>query len=249
MQKLLLIKFMDLNYLKFDEIDSTNLYLKKNYDELPNWTVVKANFQTAGRGRFSRSFEVDKGKGMIESILLKDDFAFDNHELLSIMTGVALCKTLEEYGFDPMIKWPNDVLLNGKKVSGILLESVINEKMEALIIGIGVNINQDKFPEELNNAISLKMISNHEISVEEFSNDFNKTLSVMYENFMVTNEKSFIEYAKNKNYFKNKFVNAYVKGIKKKVKVMDILTNGHLLVNDGTNDIEIESGEITFHNC
>ena len=192
---------MELNYLKFDEIDSTNLYLKKNYDKLPNWTIVQANFQTAGRGRFSRTFEVDKGKGMIESILLKDDFAFDNHELLSILTGVALCKTLEKYGFDPMIKWPNDVLLNGKKVSGILLESVIGEKMEALIIGIGVNINQDKFSEELNNAISLKMISNKEFSVDKFSSEFNKIFSFMYENFMVTNEKSFINYVKNKNYF------------------------------------------------
>jgi BirA family transcriptional regulator, biotin operon repressor / biotin---[acetyl-CoA-carboxylase] ligase len=240
---------MELNYLRFDEIDSTNLYLKRNYDELPNWTIVQANFQTAGRGRFSRTFEVDKGKGMIESILLKDDFAFDNHELLSILTGVALCKTLEEYGFDPMIKWPNDVLLNGKKVSGILLESVINEKMEALIIGIGVNINQDKFSEELNNAISLKMISNKEFSVDEFSREFNETFRTMYENFMVINEKGFIDYVKNKNYFKDKFTYAYVKGAQKKVKVLDILDNGHLLVNDGTNDIEIESGEITFHNC
>ena len=240
---------MELNYLKFDEIDSTNLYLKKNYDKLPNWTIVQANFQTAGRGRFSRTFEVDKGKGMIESILLKDDFAFDNHELLSILTGVALCKTLEKNGFDPMIKWPNDVLLNGKKVSGILLESVIGEKMEALIIGIGVNINQDKFSEELNNAISLKMVSNKEFSVDEFSSEFNKIFSFMYENFMVTNEKSFINYVKNKNYFKGKFTNAYIKGVQERVKVLDILENGHLLVNDGNNDIEIESGEITFHNC
>lgn len=240
---------MELNYLKFDEIDSTNLYLKNNYDKLPNWTIVQANFQTAGRGRFSRTFEVDKGRGMIESILLKDDFAFDNHELLSILTGVALCKTLEKYGFDPMIKWPNDVLLNGKKVSGILLESVISEKMEALIIGVGVNINQDKFPKELNNAISLKMVSNKEISVEEFSNVFNKTFSVMYEKFMVTNEKSFINYVKNKNYFKGKFTDAYINGVKTRVKVLDILDNGHLLVNDGNYDVEIESGEITFHNC
>ncbi len=240
---------MELNYLKFDEIDSTNLYLKKNYDTLPNWTIVQANFQTAGRGRFSRTFEVDKGKGMIESILLKDDFAFDNHELLSILTGVALCKTLENYGFDPMIKWPNDVLLNSKKVSGILLESIINEKMEALIIGIGVNINQDKFSEEINNATSLKMISNKEFAVDEFSNEFNKTFSTMYENFMVKNEKSFINYVKNKNYFKGKFTNAYIKGAQKRVKVLDILGNGHLLVNDGNCDVEIESGEITFHNC
>ncbi len=240
---------MELNYLKFDEIDSTNLYLKNNYDKLPNWTIVQANFQTAGKGRFSRTFEVDKGRGMIESILLKDDFAFDNHELLSILTGVALCKTLEKYGFDPMIKWPNDVLLNGKKVSGILLESVIREKMEALIIGVGVNINQDKFPKELNNAISLKMVSNKEISVEEFSNVFNKTFSVMYEKFMVTNEKSFINYVKNKNYFKGKFTDAYINGVKTRVKVLDILDNGHLLVNDGNYDVEIESGEITFHNC
>ena len=240
---------MELNYLKFDEIDSTNLYLKNNYDKLPNWTIVQANFQTAGRGRFSRTFEVDKGRGMIESILLKDDFAFDNHELLSILTGVALCKTLEKYGFDPMIKWPNDVLLNEKKVSGILLESVISEKMEALIIGVGVNINQDKFPRELNNAISLKMVSNKEISVEEFSNVFNKTFSVMYEKFMVTNEKSFINYVKNKNYFKGKFTDAYINGVKTRVKVLDILDNGHLLVNDGNYDVEIESGEITFHNC
>ncbi len=240
---------MELNYLKFKEIDSTNLYLKKNYDKLPNRTILQADFQTHGRGRFSRSFEIEEGKGLIESILLKDDFAFDNFELLSLMTGVALCKTLEIYGLNPKIKWPNDVLLNNKKVSGILLESVIQEKMEALIIGIGVNINQDFFPKELSNAISLKMILKKEISINDFSKTFNKTFNMMYENLKFKNEKEFIMYAKNKNIYKNKYVNASINGNLETVFVLDILDNGHLLVKYNNREIEVKSGEISFHCC
>lgn len=238
---------MQLKRLEFDEIDSTNLYLKEHYKELPDWTVVSANYQSQGRGRFNRTFEVEKGLGSICSILLKEDFALNNFELLSILTGVAVAKTLEEYRLEPMIKWPNDVLLNGKKVSGILLEGVSIDKMEALIVGVGINVNQTSFDSELSNAISMQIASNKRYCVSAVREDFIINFCCIYEDFK-KGSKEFLAYMRNHNYFKNKEVYALVNNEKRKIKVLDVLDNGHLLIEDNGKKIEMNSGELTFHN-
>lgn len=234
-------------YLRFDEIDSTNTYLKNNYQSLNDWTIVQANFQSAGRGRLERKFLIEKGKGLIESILLKDEFAFENTELISILVGVALSKTLEEYNVNSLIKWPNDILVNGKKISGILLEGVSTSKMEALIVGIGMNLNQDRFSEELTNAISLKMVLNEDISIEEFSYKFNDKLFNLYESFKNGNDIEFLNHASKNLAYKNEIVFALVNGTKKLVRILKILENGHLLIEDNGETRELRSGEISFH--
>src|SRR5574344_881936 len=206
---------MQLKRLEFDEIDSTNLYLKEHYKELPDWTVVSANYQSQGRGRFNRTFEV--------------------------------AKTLEEYRLEPMIKWPNDVLLNRKKVSGILLEGVSINKMEALIVGVGINVNQTSFDSELSNATSMQIASNKRYCVSAVREDFIINFCCIYEDFK-KGSKEFLAYMRDHNYFKNKEVYALVNNEKRKIKVLDVLDNGHLLIEDNCKKIEMNSGELTFHN-
>jgi BirA family biotin operon repressor/biotin-[acetyl-CoA-carboxylase] ligase len=147
--------------LYFHLIASTNDFLKSNAAKLPSGTVVWANEQTEGRGRFQRKWFSPAGKGLYFSILLKPDIEQDNIHLLSLMTGLVIKKTLETYaaGFslNPQIielKWPNDLLIQGKKLAGILVEGTTSAEILRLIVGIGINISStaSDFPPDLRNS-------------------------------------------------------------------------------------------------
>lgn len=140
----------------FDELDSTNTYVKNNYERLANHSVVTASVQTAGRGRMDRKFISDEG-GLYFSLLLKDAHLQFLPNVTQLM-ALAVCNTLQGLGAHAFIKWPNDVYADGKKICGMLSEAVANSQgPQALIIGVGVNVGQTK----LNvgqPAVSLKML-------------------------------------------------------------------------------------------
>lgn len=132
-----------MEFLYLDEVDSTNLYGKKNIDTLADKTVISAKRQLSGRGRLNRVW-LDLGEGnLFVSVVLKPSLKFD--EMFANLTqylSVILCKTLEQYGLQPEIKWPNDVLINGKKVAGILSETVMKGQIfKGLVLGFGINIS------------------------------------------------------------------------------------------------------------
>lgn len=159
------------NYIQFDEIDSTNDFLKKNYKNLPDVTVIRTGFQTAGRGQFDRIWESDKNQNILVSILFKK-------YLPSLMNKInqniisAIINTLKEYGItDATFKYPNDIIVQNNKIAGILIETKYNnKKFEYMIIGIGININQINFINS--NAISLKNLIHTEIDLDEFLSKF-----------------------------------------------------------------------------
>ena len=131
--------FMNNNFIKLDTIDSTNNYIKENINILSDRTVVTAVRQTNGRGRFSRSFVSDDG-GLYMSVLLKNFPA----DLLTICAGVSTAEALCDIGASAEIKWVNDVMCEGKKVCGILAETIKG----CAVVGIGVNIRHtDSLPE------------------------------------------------------------------------------------------------------
>ena len=108
------------------EVDSTNLYAKSNIENLADKSIVHAANQTAGRGRLQRTW-VNLGEGnLFLTFVLKPSNSFNEvYSNLTQYLSVVLCKILEEYGLKPQIKWPNDVLINGKKIAGILSETVM----------------------------------------------------------------------------------------------------------------------------
>lgn len=134
-----------MNIIYFETIDSTNNYVKENMDSLSDGDVVWADNQTSGRGRFDRSWE-DLGKGNLYiTVCLKPSFEMKpSYSNLTQYLSLVICKSLEEISLKPQIKWPNDVLINGKKVAGILAESVVRgEKLKGILIGAGINLNAD----------------------------------------------------------------------------------------------------------
>ena len=129
-------------HLHFPQIDSTNSYLKRRAFSLPDGTVVTAQLQTKGRGRFERAWKNDAGDSLLLSLLLRDPKP-SALPLLPLLCGMAARQALEQTcpgAF--LLKWPNDVLLDGKKVCGILCESLMQGLSQAAVAGIGVNLRQ-----------------------------------------------------------------------------------------------------------
>lgn len=148
-------RYVGKNLYVFNEVGSTNTiakFLSKN--GIGNGSVVIAERQTAGRGRSGKSWESPLG-GIWLSIVLTPDVDYSKIPLITLATGVAVAKTLEEIGIEnPEIKWPNDIMINGKKVCGILTEAITNfNTIEHVIIGVGIdaNLSIEDFPEELQN--------------------------------------------------------------------------------------------------
>ena len=129
----------------FDELDSTNNYLKTQ-SAAPDGTVAIADSQTAGRGRMDRSFQSPKGRGIYLSVLLRPPLPPERLLPVTALAGVAVCAAVERVcGVRPGLKWPNDPVLNGKKLCGILTEMSLEAetgRVQSLVLGIGVNVGQ-----------------------------------------------------------------------------------------------------------
>lgn len=148
--------------IKLNATDSTNNYLKQLILErtLDDFSVVVANHQTNGRGQRGSSWLSEKDKNLTFSVLKRNISIVANQQfLLNILVSLSIVKTLEEFNIPKLaIKWPNDILSDHHKISGILIENLIkNKQIEYAIIGIGLNVNQVKF-EGLSKVSSLKNI-------------------------------------------------------------------------------------------
>ena len=121
-----------MEFIYKEEIDSTNLEALREADSLPHGTVIVAETQTCGLGRRGRSWTSPKGENLYFSILLKPDFAREKTPMLTILMAVAVARAIAHVaGVDARIKWPNDIVLNDKKVCGILTQMQISEKGES----------------------------------------------------------------------------------------------------------------------
>ena len=143
--------------IHLEEIDSTNNYLKERCSSLPHGTIVTAGRQTAGRGRFNRKWDSQEG-GLYFSVLIKPQQT-DFWPNFTQLMGLSLCRAIERLYSHTYLKWPNDVLADGKKLCGILSEGVLSGgRLEGMIIGTGVNVGQKTLPDVGQPATSLYML-------------------------------------------------------------------------------------------
>lgn len=158
--------------LFFKEVDSTNKYAKENISKLSDMTFVYADVQTDGRGRLERKWSFTGGKNIYCSIVLKPSKEFK--EVYSNLTQylcLVLAEVFDEYNVTPKIKWPNDIRIDGKKISGILAEAVSSSNgFEGLVLGFGINLNCKKEDiEKINQpATSLNLETGMVIDRDEF---------------------------------------------------------------------------------
>lgn len=237
----------NLREIFLENIDSTNLWAKTNIEELEDKTIVFAGAQTQGRGRLQRKW-VDLGKGnLFMSIVLKPDKNYEHYANLTQYLSVTLCKTLEEYGIKPEIKWPNDVLVNGKKIAGILAEtSVKGTKFKGLVLGIGVNLNaQEKDFSKIDKKVtSLNLEVGETIDMVEFKNKLVTSFFKDYNQFLEVGFK-FIkrDYLALANFLDKELCVALINETKTGV-ASGITDKGELILTNNGNEFILNIGDI-----
>ena len=171
------------------ETDSTNLWIKRLAKEgAPEGTLALAEFQSAGRGRLGRSWEVPEGTSVMMSILLRPKFEPQYAPTLTLVMGMAVAKAVKKLGFDVSIKWPNDVVVSHKKICGILTEMGVRDgKIDYAVIGVGLNVNIKEFPEEMvDKATSLYLESGKEFDRSQIPGLVMEAFEKYYEKFAAT---------------------------------------------------------------
>lgn len=235
----------------YDSVDSTiteakRLKINDVYDE----ALILAHVQTAGKGRRGRSWVSAKGDGIWSSLLLAPDIAPSKAPMLTLIAGLAVCRAIKDQtALEAQIKWPNDVVIKGRKVCGILTEmSAQRDYIEYVIVGIGINVNQLEFGEDIADiASSLRLLSGLEVNqmtllvrmIEEFEMLYNTFIKEQSLDFMIQDyndacinigmELKIEAYGKTQ----------YGVGIK-------VSNDGQLMVKDKNNDIfEVNAGEVS----
>lgn len=141
---------MNINLLTFDILDSTNTEaLKQARLGAEEGLCIVARQQTAGRGRYGRTWVSERDAGIYFSIVLRPKIETNGLPLVTLMAGVAVYETLAHFGIKPDIKWVNDVLVNEKKIAGILAETTETSNGLAVVVGVGINLKSSSFPPDL----------------------------------------------------------------------------------------------------
>jgi len=161
----------------FDELPSTQEYAKERRLLGENLTVI-AKRQSGGKGTKGRSFSSLEGGVYLSKLTFYENFPAKEAFKIMVGTAVAVCETLRFYGLNPVIKWPNDIFVNDKKICGILIEQVVSgKKISSSIVGVGLNV-YNELPEELFNiATTMKTETGNDYSVEEVANRLTEELA------------------------------------------------------------------------
>ncbi len=202
---------MNITILRFDSIESTNTaaieQAKRGGEE---GLCVVAREQTGGRGRLGRKWNSEKDAGLYFSILLRPKVPTKFLPLLTLMSGVVVFDVLKKlYELEPDIKWSNDVLINGNKISGVLAETTETNGGLAVIVGIGVNLTSNSISPDLRNkATSIETEIGSKPNTENLLNSLTQFFTYFYDMFQDEAGIDFIrdEWAKRSTYFEGKHV-------------------------------------------
>lgn len=178
------------NRCAYDSLDSTNEEAKRLAEQgAPHGTVVTADKQTAGKGRRGRSWVSPPGTNIYFTLIVRPGFAPEKASMLTLVAAHALTRGIaQETGLVPGIKWPNDIVIDGRKVCGILTEmSVEQNAVRHVVIGAGINVREQSFPPELaDKAIALDTACGRCIDRERLLNAVLKAFEEDYEDFCKT---------------------------------------------------------------
>lgn len=238
-----------MNTVCLEKVESTNLYGKKHLSELSDKTVIHAHAQTDGRGRMQRKW-VDFGKGnLFMSFILKPSDSFNEvYSNLTQYLSVKLCKTLETYGLVTQIKWPNDVMINGKKIAGILSETVMQGNVfKGLVLGIGVNLNASKETVKQvtdKEVTALNLETDRDIDLDLFRETLCEEFFADYDEFL----KSGFEFIKsdyiNRACFLDKEICVKIFDKERKGIAKSVTDKGELILCENNKDFVLTIGDI-----
>lgn len=228
------------SYIHIPETSSTNTYLSEinRLKEVEEGTVVYTDFQTAGKGQRGNTWEAEKCKNILFSIILRPNtIRADKQFIISQFVSLAIKDVLESYTGNISIKWPNDIYWKEKKICGILIENVLSgDKIQQSISGIGININQTHFSNNLSNPISLRQITGKEYDTTDILDKIINRILLYYKEIMTGQRENIISSYKS-SLFRHKGYHLYDDGKNIfKARIKDIEDSG-LLVLETENHI------------
>ena len=154
--------------IELGEVDSTNDYLKREYQNLPMQTCVTAKYQTKGRGRNGHVWESHANENLIMSFLFKDFHKIEDAWKMTQLSTCSVVGLLDRYRIKATIKWPNDIYWKEKKICGMLIENdLMGRNISQSIVGIGININQEAFHGAAPNPVSIYQITGKQYDIFE----------------------------------------------------------------------------------
>ena len=213
------------NIIRLREIPSTNEYLLKNHKNYSEGTLIITDHQTAGKGLEKNHWESEKGKNLTLSLLLRpQDVQADEQFNLNIATSLAIRRFLQEHTkTEVMVKWPNDLYIDTKKIAGILIRNFLyGSSIDLTVVGIGINVNQEQFHSDAPNPVSLKQITGGAHSLDKLlkslTNHLEKYFHSLYKRNFSTLINEYYQYLFRLNewgdYIIDKnHVKAYIQGI------------------------------------
>ncbi len=239
------------NIFYYPEIDSTNIRAKQLGEEnAPHGTLVVADMQTAGRGRRGRGWVSPPGHSIYMSLLLRPDIRPGNAPMLTIVMAYSVAEAIRDCtGLNVQIKWPNDIILNGKKIVGILTEmSTEIDYINHVVIGVGINVNMESFPEELSDkATSLRIEMGKSVKRSPIIAETMIRFEACYEQFAQKGDLGFLRESYNEMLV-NCGREVLILGAKESYKAyaLGIDDNGELLIRreDGTEET-VYAGEVS----
>lgn len=242
-------KYIGHNIHFYQEVESTNNTAKKFVeDDAPEGTVVIAEHQTAGRSRKNEDWVSPEG-GIYMTMILRPEVTLLEASKLTIVTGVAIAKTLhDEFNINVGIKWPNDLLIGNKKICGILTEAVTQKnKLEAVLVGVGIDVNVDDedIPNKIKNiATSVKKETNIVFNRAAIMREFFRIFEELYEKFKEGDFKEIVSEWRRFSSTTGNRVKVYKGGKALIADAVGITNNGALIIEKDDGKLEkITSGE------
>lgn len=243
-------RYMGRNFIHYDEVDSTNIQCRRECNNKPiEGMVIAAEEQTSGKGRLGRSWVSPKGTGVWMSVVLTPNISPMVAPRTTLIGAAAVYMALREMDSSVGIKWPNDIVINGKKICGILAEmNAEMERVNYVIMGIGINVNMESFPEDLNDkATSLKNELGNEVDRKKLVASILNNLEDLYEEFRNTGDISrVIEICREGSLLINKEVRVINGNSEVICTVLDIDDDGELIVRHKDGVVSrVISGEVS----
>lgn len=241
--------FIGKKIISFDSIDSTNTYAKSIGNESEDGTVIISEEQTNGRGRVGRLWHSKKYEGIWMSIILKPDINPIEAPFITLIVGASVVRALNKLGIESYIKWPNDLIINGKKICGILTElSAEVDKVNYVVAGIGINVKSMEFDDEISNVATSIYKEGYKVTRVDIVKNILEEFESLYKDYIYNGKKeSTLSICRDKSAVIGKKVYAIKGNDKDYVECLDINEEGNLLVKCENGEIrEIISGEISI---
>ena len=242
-------EFIGKKVIHLDTVGSTNDYAKEIGNKVSGGTLIISEQQTKGKGRLGRVWKSKSGDGIWMSLIIKPKIEPYKTPFLTLVAGASVVKALSNLGVEASIKWPNDIIVHNKKICGILTElSAEMERVNYVVIGIGINIKTIDFPDEIKEKATSLYKEGYKLSRVDIVRQFCIEFEKLYKGYILDgNKQDTLELCRKYSAIIGKQVYVIKNNKRELVKCIDINENGNLIVKEKNGEIqEIMSGEVSI---